>query len=40
MKKFKAITFSFDDGVQQDKRLIDIFDRYSLKSTFNIKEKE
>ena len=36
MKKFKAITFSFDDGVQQDKRLIDIFDRYSLKSTFNI----
>lgn len=36
MKKFKAITFSYDDGVQQDKRLIEILDRYSLKSTFNI----
>ncbi len=36
MKKIKAITFSYDDGVQQDKRLIEIFDRYSLKSTFNI----
>lgn len=36
MKKKKAITFSFDDGVQQDKRLIEIFDRYSLKATFNI----
>lgn len=36
MKKFKAITFSFDDGVQQDKRLIEILNRYSLKCTFNI----
>ena len=36
MKKMKAITFSFDDGIQQDKRLIEIFDRYSLKATFNI----
>lgn len=36
MKKRKAITFSYDDGVQQDKRLIEILDRYSLKSTFNI----
>ena len=35
MRKMKAITFSFDDGVQQ-KRLIEIFDRYSLKATFNI----
>ena len=32
----KAITFSFDDGVEQDKRLIEIFDRYSLKATFNL----
>lgn len=36
MKKLKAITFSFDDGVTQDKRLIEIFDRYNLKCTFNI----
>ena len=36
MKKMKAVTFSFDDGVQQDRRLIEIFDRYSLRATFNI----
>jgi peptidoglycan/xylan/chitin deacetylase (PgdA/CDA1 family) len=36
MKKFKAITFSYDDGVTQDKRLIDIFDKYGLKATFNL----
>ena len=34
--KMKAVTFSFDDGVTQDKRLIEIFDRYGLKCTFNI----
>lgn len=32
----KAITFSYDDGVEQDKRLIDLFDRYGLKATFNL----
>ena len=36
MKKLKAVTFSFDDAVEQDKRLIEIFDRYGLKCTFNI----
>ena len=36
MKKTKAITFSFDDGIEPDKRLIEIFDRYSLRATFNI----
>ena len=36
MKPLKAITFSFDDGVEQDKRLIELFDRYGLKGTFNI----
>lgn len=36
MKKLKAVTFSYDDGVQQDKRLIELFDKYSLKCTFNI----
>ena len=34
--KNKAITFSYDDGVTQDIRLIEIFDRYGLKATFNL----
>ena len=34
--KNKAVTFSFDDGVTQDKRLIEIFNKYGLKSTFNL----
>ena len=34
--KNKAITFSFDDGTTQDIRLIEIFDKYGLKATFNI----
>lgn len=34
--KMKAITFSYDDGVVQDKRLIELFDKYNLKGTFNL----
>ena len=34
--KLKAVTFSFDDGVTQDKRLIDILNKYNLKGTFNL----
>lgn len=34
--KKKAVTFSFDDGVTQDIRLIEILDRYGLKATFNL----
>ena len=34
--KKKAITFSYDDGVLQDIRLIEIFNKYGLKSTFNL----
>lgn len=34
--KNKAITFSYDDGVTQDIRLIEIFNKYGLKATFNI----
>ncbi len=34
--KNKAITFSFDDGVLQDKKLIKILDNYNLKATFNL----
>ncbi|MBE6667899.1 MAG: polysaccharide deacetylase [Ruminococcaceae bacterium] len=33
--KAKAVTFSYDDGVQQDKRLAELFDRYGMKATFN-----
>lgn len=37
MKKvWKAITFSYDDGVTQDQRLIEMFNRYDLKATFNL----
>ena len=34
--KNKAITFSFDDGVTQDIRAIEILDKYGLKATFNL----
>ena len=32
----KAVTFSYDDGVKADGRLIDIFNKYGLKATFNL----
>ena len=34
--KKKAVTFSFDDGDTQDQRLIEIFNKYGLKCTFNL----
>lgn len=34
--KTKAVTFSYDDGVVADKRLIEILDKYGLKGTFNL----
>lgn len=34
--KKKAITFSYDDGVTQDERLISLFNKYGLKCTFNV----
>lgn len=34
--KKKAVTFSYDDGVLQDRRMIEILNRYGLKATFNI----
>ncbi len=34
--KKKAVTFSYDDSVTQDQRLIQLFDRYGLKCTFNV----
>ena len=33
--KAKAVTFSYDDGVPEDKRLAEIFDKYGMKATFN-----
>lgn len=35
-KYHKAVTFSFDDGVTQDRRLIKLFEKYGLKCTFNL----
>ncbi len=34
--KNKAVTFSFDDGVKQDEKTIEILDSYGLKATFNL----
>ena len=34
--KMKAVTFSYDDGITQDRKLVSILDRYGLKATFNI----
>ncbi|MBR3766684.1 MAG: polysaccharide deacetylase family protein [Clostridia bacterium] len=34
--KMKAVTFSYDDGVTQDRRLVEIFNKYGIKATFNI----
>lgn len=31
----KAVTFSYDDGVPQDKRLAEVFNKYGMKCTFN-----
>lgn len=32
----KALTFSYDDGVTQDKRLIALLNKYGMKGTFNL----
>ena len=37
--KKKAITFSYDDGVTQDIRLIELLNKYGLKCTFNLNSK-
>ena len=34
--KMKAVTFSYDDGVTQDQRLIALLNKYDLKCTFNL----
>lgn len=34
--KMKAITFSYDDCTTQDVRLVELFNKYGLKATFNV----
>lgn len=34
--KMKMLTFSYDDGVTQDIRLIELFNKYGMKGTFNL----
>ena len=34
--KRKVLTFSYDDGVEQDIRLIEIFRKYGMRATFNL----
>lgn len=34
--KYKALTMSYDDGRQQDERLVEIFNQYGIKGTFNL----
>ncbi len=34
--KLKALTFSYDDGVVQDIRFVELLNKYGLKCTFNI----
>ncbi len=36
MEYKKLLTFSFDDGVCQDERFIEILNKYNLKATFNL----
>lgn len=36
MRYKKAVTFSYDDGVEQDRRLVEIFNYYKMKGTFNL----
>lgn len=34
--KSKVLTFSYDDGKEEDIRLLEIFNKYNLKATFNL----
>lgn len=34
--RFKAFTLSYDDGVEQDKRLVPMLNRFQVKATFNL----
>ena len=34
--KRKAFTLSYDDGITQDRRLVELFNEYHVKATFNL----
>jgi peptidoglycan/xylan/chitin deacetylase (PgdA/CDA1 family) len=34
--QLKTVTLSYDDGVEQDRKLVEILNRYHLKATFNL----
>ena len=34
--KDQAVTFSYDDGIEQDRKLVEIFNKYGMKATFNL----
>ena len=36
MSNNKILTFSYDDAVTQDIRLIELFNKYGMKATFNL----
>ncbi len=36
MEYKKILTLSFDDGITQDERFIEILNKYAIKCTFNI----
>lgn len=36
MKYRKAVTFSYDDGVESDRKLVEILNRYGMKCSFNL----
>ncbi len=38
--KMRALTFSYDDGVEQDARLIELFKKYGMRATFNLNSSE
>ena len=38
--KMKAITLSYDDGVTQDVRFIELINKYGLKATFNLNSEK
>ena len=38
--KRKVVTFSYDDGVWQDRKLVELFNRYGLRGTFNLNSEQ
>jgi len=37
--RYKVLTMSYDDGTEHDRRLVEIFNRYGIKGTFNLNSK-